>query len=471
MTTAGVEARPSVAAARADRAVVSDEEFHEWWQALDRDFEVAPIPFSEMTGWRFLPESGNLAHESGRFYSVEGMEVREGDGVVLSQPIINQPEIGILGILVKEFDGVLHCLMQAKFEPGNVNIRQLSPTVQATRSNFTRVHQGGSTPYVEYFNGSERGRVLVDVLQSEQGSWFWRKRNRNIVVQVSEDVPLREDFCWLTLNQLQRLLRVDNLVNMDARTVLACLPVVPGPSRARPSGDPFTQALLRSYAADGEAGRGESALNTPVQIASTLIETKMWSDRRSELVPLGRIRGWSRSDGEIRDDTGTDFRIMGVRVQADIREVKRWAQPLLATRAPGLAVLLARPIDGVLHFLMQALSEPGLLDQVELAPTVRLHGYASGGEPAPGVPFLEEALTEDADRVRHDVLLSEEGGRFYAVQNRYRIVEVGPDFPVQVPAGFCWVTARQLMELLRHGHYLTIEARTLLACVHSLSAD
>jgi oxidase EvaA len=27
---------------------------------------------------------------------------------------------------------------------------------------------------------------------------------------------------------------------------------------------------------------------------------------------------------------------------------------------------------------------------------------------------------------------------------------------------------RQLMDLLRHGHYLNIEARSLLACVHSL---
>jgi dTDP-4-dehydro-6-deoxy-alpha-D-glucopyranose 2,3-dehydratase len=27
---------------------------------------------------------------------------------------------------------------------------------------------------------------------------------------------------------------------------------------------------------------------------------------------------------------------------------------------------------------------------------------------------------------------------------------------------------RQLMDLLRHGHYLNIEARSLLACIHSL---
>ena len=447
-----------------------DGEFRTWWDDLDRDFEVEPVPFSQMRGWHFEPDTGDLVHESGRFYSIQGARVWDGDRVVVSRPIINQPEIGTLGILVKEFDGVPHCLMQAKFEPGNVNIRQLSPTVQATQSNLTRVHQGGSTPYAEYFVGSRRGRVLVDVLQSEQGAWFWRKRNRNIVVEVTEDVPLRHDYCWLTLNQLQRLLREDHLVNMDARTVLSCLPVMPGASATR-ADDPFTRALLRSYDAGGDGDTAEGALLSRVDIVSTLIETKVWSETRSELIPLGRVRGWSRDESEIHDDGGADFRVAGFRIRADIREVRSWDQPLLATRAPGLAVLLARPVEGVLHFLVQALSEPGLLDEVELAPTVRLHGRHGENARWPDVPFLEEALTEDPARVRHDVVLSEEGGRFHHVQNRYRVVEVGEEFPVEALPGYCWVTVRQLMEMLRHGHYLTIEARTLLACVHSMSAD
>lgn len=37
------------------------------------------------------------------------------------QPIIIQPEIGYLGIICREINGVLHFLMQAKIESGNVN--------------------------------------------------------------------------------------------------------------------------------------------------------------------------------------------------------------------------------------------------------------------------------------------------------------------------------------------------------------
>jgi oxidase EvaA len=154
-------------------------EFRRWWEGRRRaqGYDVTRIPFAEMEGWSFDQDSGNLGHESGKFFTIEGLELSNGGAVPHRQPIINQPEIGILGILVKEFDGVLHCLMQAKFEPGNVNVWQLSPTVQATRSNYTKVHGGGNTPYVPFFReAQQRHQVLVDVLQSEQGAWFWRKQ-------------------------------------------------------------------------------------------------------------------------------------------------------------------------------------------------------------------------------------------------------------------------------------------------------
>lgn len=141
--------------------------FHAWWADRHRTglHRVREVDFAELRDWGFDERTGNLCHASGRFFSVEGLEVREGGSVIWQQPIINQPEIGILGIVVKVFDGVLHCLMQAKMEPGNVNVLQLSPTVQATRSNYTRVHRGGGTPYLEHFVGPGRGEVLVDVLQ------------------------------------------------------------------------------------------------------------------------------------------------------------------------------------------------------------------------------------------------------------------------------------------------------------------
>lgn len=450
-----------------DDTLMSTGEFHDWWAERHRigRFRVEKVPFAELGDWQFEPETGNLGHASGRFFTIEGLQVRSGGAYLWSQPIINQPEIGILGIVVKEFDGVLHCLMQAKMEPGNVNTLQLSPTVQATRSNYTQVHRGSSTRYLEYFVGPDRGQVLVDVLQSEQGAWFWRKRNRNVVVLVTGEVPVHEDYCWLSLAQIGELTQVDNLVNMDARTVLSCMPFSLPAEDDAPTGAEFRDALIRSYQYQA-ADRPMPALHTAGEILSWFTEAKTRCDWAARLVPLSAVRGWSRDEYEIADDEATSFRILGVQVHAETREVHSWRQPLLYPRGQGHAAFVARPINGVLHLLVQARPEYGLMDMVEMAPTVHLlpgQDFTDVGH-----TFLSDALKPGRSTVHYDNVLSEEGGRFYNALTRYQLIEVGEDFPLDVPPNFCWMTMRQLIDLLRHGHYLNIEARSLLACIHSL---
>ena len=111
--------------------------------------------------------------------------------------------------------------MQAKIEPGNVNHVQLSPTIQATRSNYTQVHEGSKPLYLDYFQHVTPKDVLLDQLQSEQGSRFLRKRNRNIIIRVEGDIPIHDNFIWLTLGHIKELMSYDNLINMDARTVIS----------------------------------------------------------------------------------------------------------------------------------------------------------------------------------------------------------------------------------------------------------
>ncbi len=453
-------------------AVASDDlesslaAFHAWWagrQSANR-FEVDCIPFEEIADWHFDPESGNLGHVSGRFFTIEGLQISVGDGADWGQPVIHQPEIGILGIVAKKFNGVLHFLMQAKMEPGNVNTLQLSPTVQATHSNYTRVHRGGTTRYLEFFRGPDRGTVLVDVLQSEQGAWFWHKHNRNMVVEVAEDkdVPAHEDFYWLTLRQLRALMRFDNLVNMDARTVLSCLPLAGVGEAGLVVHSPFVSALLRSY--DARGGDEGPGLHGEAEILSWFTEMKTRNALRARIVPLAGVKGWTRTEEDIRCEDGGHFRIIAVQVSAGNREVTRWTQPLLAPSAQGLAAFIVRPINGVAHLLVQARSEPGLLDTVEMAPTVQLPPTTKMGP----VPFLTEVTSAATVQIRFDTVLSEEGGRFHHAETRYQVIEAGEDFPVEVPENYRWVTVHQLMGLLRHGHYLNVEARSLIACVHSL---
>lgn len=463
MSHPGGEGRLAQSAAVRVGPLGTMEQVWDWWTALPRRgaYEVETVPFRRLGEWAFTSE-GNLVHASGGFFSVQGLRVT-GDGPPRTQPIINQPEVGILGILVKEFDGVLHCLMQAKFEPGNLDIRQLSPTVQATRSNYMRVHNGRATPYVEFFRSPPRDRVLVDVLQSEQGAWFWRKRNRNMVVEADGDVPEREGFRWLTLNQVLRLLYSDNVVNMDARTVLASLALHPGRDDAPAADSPLRQALLRSYRSQDVEG---GAVHTLRQVIGWFTDVKVRCAWDRALLPLSQVTGWTRTEQEIADDARQEFRILGVQVRASGREVRQWTQPLLAPFGQGTAVFLTRTFGGVLHVLAAARPEPGLSDLVEIAPTVHCRTPAA----AAAQPFAGAALAEAPERTHCDVVLSEEGGRFRHALTRYRILDAGPEVPDLPPDGYCWVTAGQLTELARHANYLNIEARTLLTCLYGMWA-
>ncbi|MDQ0779124.1 oxidase EvaA [Streptomyces aurantiacus] len=439
------------------------------WLTARRDahsFEVTRVPFDELDAWSFEPETGNLGHHSGRFFTVEGCRVHSDYGKVPSwdQPIINQPEIGMLGFVVKEFDGVLHCLMQAKMEPGNVNVVQLSPTVQATRSNQKRVHRGSRVRYLEYFTDPGRSEVLVDVLQSEQGSWFLGKRNRNIVVETTEDVPPHDDYRWMTIGEIQELLRLDNMVNMDARTVLSCVPF------ARPTGAPtlgphsgFRSALRRSMAPD------EGSLHSTRAVLSWFTGTTARHELRTERVPLNQVAGWDRTADAISHAEGRHFSIIGARVTAGSREVLNWTQPLLAPHGLGLAALLVRNIGGMLHVLLHARPEGGHLHGIELAPTVQCTPDNYRGLPDDHRPrFLAHVTGVPPEQVRFDAVQSEEGGRFHHAECRYTVIEVGDDFPVEEPEGYRWLAMHQVTRLLRHSHYLNVQARSLVACLHSL---
>ncbi|MEU6056480.1 NDP-hexose 2,3-dehydratase family protein [Streptomyces xanthochromogenes] len=424
------------------------EDFAGWLagRARANAFRVERIAFDALEGWSFENGTGNLVHRSGRFFTVEGLRVTTDDGErrTWHQPIIKQPEVGILGILVKEFDGVLHFLMQAKMEPGNPNLLQLSPTVQATRSNYTKVHQGGDVKYVEYFTDPDRSGVLADVLQSEHGSWFHHKSNRNMVVETTREVPLDDDFCWLTLGQIAELLHRDNVVNMDSRTVLACLPFGDG------------------------ANDASGALHSDTELLSWIAGERSRQDVSAERVPLAGLPGWDRGEHSIERADGRYFRIVAVSVEAGSREVARWTQPLLEPRGRGVTAFLSRTIAGVRHVLVRARAEGGFLDTVELGPTVQCTpgNYDTGRRPA----FLDTVLAARPEQVRYEALHAEEGGRFLNAQSRYLVVEAGEqDAPIQAPAGFCWVTPGQLTSLVRHSHYVNVQARTLLACLGAMA--
>lgn len=426
---------------------------------------VDRVPFSQLEKW-YIDDNGSVRHDSGKFFSIEGIKIETDyeNKKSWTQPIINQPEVGYLGILTKEIDGVLYFLMQAKIEPGNVNCVQISPTLQATKSNYSRVHQGKAPHYLEYFVNAKPNQIILDQLQSEQGARFLRKRNRNIIIKVEEDVPELEDFRWMTLGQIKEMMGYNNMVNMDTRTVLSGLNIAEFTSLADDL--TFMGNRGKDYLLSATTNHSLFTINNHL---SWLANLKAKYDLFVSPYPINKMDDWQLKEDEISRLDGLFFRIIGVNVTIENREVSSWCQPLVQPMQEGVCAYIIKKIHGVYHFLVQAKMECGNFDVLELAPTLQcLTGRVpSNREHRPA--FYDFIMNAPKDKIIYDVKQSEEGGRFYHEQNRNMIVEVGDDFPTEVPERYTWMTLEQIYQFLRFNNYLNIQSRSLIAALNYIN--
>lgn len=444
----------------------------EWLKTQNDKVKVnlEKVKFSELKTWRFDENTGALRHLTGKFFSIVGIDVKTNWGEVYNwqQPIINQPEIGYLGFLTKEFDGILYFLLQAKIEPGNVNYVQLSPTLQATRSNYTQVHKGKKPLYLDYFIKANNSQILLDQLQSEQGARFLRKRNRNIIIKIDEEVPVYDNFIWLTLGQIKKLLVLDNIVNMDTRTVLSGIPF--GSFQIEII-DLFNYLRIKSNESTIKEDFLLSALNNQNEtnsvedIITFLTKLKSAYDLDIEKTPISKLKNWSLGESEISHEEHKYFKVIAVNVEIGNREVISWDQPMVMPVQEGLCAFVCKKINGILHFAVQAKLECGNHDIIEFAPTVQcLTGnYRQTKEGA--LPFLDYVLNSPRDRVIFDTIQSEEGGRFFREQNRNMIIMAGDEISIELPENYIWMTLNQLYTFLRFNNYLNIQARSLISAI------
>jgi dTDP-4-dehydro-6-deoxy-alpha-D-glucopyranose 2,3-dehydratase len=202
----------------------------EWLEKRRRlsRMEVEEVPISRLARWQVEAASGVISHETGEFFRVIGICVKNAsqrETASWCQPIIYQPEMGILGILVQRQQGVNRYLLQAKAEPGNIGKLQLSPTLQSTVSNLRRAHGGLKSPFADLFESPRPGSVLYARYQGEDGGRLHLKQNLNMLIRFPDDEPLEipDDFIWLTMYQIKQLLKHENVLNIAARSVISVL--------------------------------------------------------------------------------------------------------------------------------------------------------------------------------------------------------------------------------------------------------
>jgi len=403
-------------------------------------FNVEQIPFSELDQW--IIDDMSLRHNSGKFFKIEGIRIKTNYGYwpEWDQPIINQHEIGILGIITKIFNNQRYYLMQAKMEPGCINILQLSPTVQATKSNFSQVHKGKLPHYLEYFIDRSKSKIIIDQLQSEQGGRFLRKRNRNMIVEVKEDIPLLNDFFWLTLDEIKKLMHIDNFVNMDTRSVISTIPLT----------------ML--------SGEENKEYFSTKNILSWYIDQKVKYELELEKIPLKSMREWKTTKYSIEHNSNF-FSVIAVKVEALNREVKSWSQPMIKDLNIGLMGFIVKEINGIKHFLVQTKVMPGTMDIIDLSPSISCSNYKRLIDSSDRPLFLEYFLNSKKYKVHLDVIQSEEGGRFYHFQNKNMIIEIPESEELDIPDNYMWITYNQMAEFIPKGMF-NIESRSLIAAIN-----
>lgn len=443
-----------------DSELSSLQALHEWIREMNRKIlvDVRKIELRDDGKWFYNCTNGYIENRMGRFFSIRGIRFyREGE-LALERPIIYQPEIGYLGIICKKINGTMYFLMQAKVEPGNVNCVQISPTIQATRSNFSKAHGGNAPKYLEYFACADKYTIVFDQVQSEQGARFYKKRNRNIMIRVDEDIEIHENFRWMTLGQIKELMKEDNLVNMDTRTVLSCIPLATYRFDKNElktiSGCFRDQYFFRSvFGADMQDGI--------VSVYKYLNNAKMFADNYAEFVPLSELKEWVTDKRGITCETEAAFDVRYFDIAISGREVQRWEQPLLCARGIGMFGLFICLHEGIYRFLVSARMEAGVFDTAEIGPTIFTE---PGGEQEDN--FVVRSFAEQlrqGEGVICDCLFSEEGGRFYHEQNRNVILMTDYIKPSSLPKGYFWLSYSSLNGLVQINNCLNIQLRNLLS--------
>ena len=408
-------------------------ELQKWYYDLlsSTEVKIDKVDLNELIDWD-ITDLGQIKHESGKFFSVDGYEIRLQDPAnctTWQQPAINQNEIGILGFLCCRIAGVLHFLVQAKVEPGNINYLQLSPTVQATRSNYTKVHRGENVKFLSYFFDNN---ALIDRLQTEQGGRFFRKLNRNVIVHTNDNITEPANFRWMTLAQIDHFLKSDNKVNMDTRTVLSHLSSI---------GQKYVDLQLEL-----------NFLNNQRFVNHVEISPKSLYD----------LTDWRLIEGEITRPDEKYFKIIGASVQIDGREVSSWSQPMIKPSKVGICGLLIREVENEIQVLVQAKFEFGLVNKVEFSPTVQ--SLIGGRQLAVNnlIPFIDYFTSEKKNvEVIYKGMQSEEGGRFFQEENQNQILKVDDTFDHDQKR-FRWVEFSKLSSMASMGCIANIQLRNLL---------
>ena len=201
----------------------------EWYKKIKKNNKavVQNVHLEKMKKWTYDKKKGTISHDSGEFFCIEGKRISKTKREVNNwdQPFIKQIGYkgGIIGLVRSVVKGVPHYLVDAKFEPGNYNDIQLSPSLQATYSNLNRVHLGNKPKVAnKYFK--KNFKTIRKFWVTEDGGRLFKKRNLHWIIQYNGKINLPgPTYKWLTLWELDKFIKMGYYVGPHLRSILSLI--------------------------------------------------------------------------------------------------------------------------------------------------------------------------------------------------------------------------------------------------------
>ena len=349
---------------------------------------------------------------------------------------------------------------------------QLAPSFQCTESNYNCRHGGARAPFYDFFSGHPQARLHADSLQSEQGTRFLNKYNRNMLVEIPADAVdaaalAHEAWRWIPFSSIRDLILQDLVFNTDARSVIAvsdwrafCVDGAPFDRWATACG--LGHDLWRSYHQPVSTARSAELMNWVAARQRSF-------DHQANTVPLHDLPGWTMAADGISSTGGSSVAVKYYAVQALDREVPRWTQPMITSGTPGLIMQVAQVKDGTLRLLVRASHEPGFANGAQLSATLQTFPGEPTGDSQVLAQLEEWERANGASPVVFDCRMSEEGGRFFFDLNRYMVVVAPETAHVDADESSIWLTLAEVNALKKTPGVFTNEFRSVLSLfVHYL---
>tara|TARA_X000000950_G_scaffold123936_1_gene155334 strand:- start:1964 stop:3226 length:1263 start_codon:yes stop_codon:yes gene_type:complete len=380
---------------------------------------------------KWIYNKREIYHKSKKFFKITGIRIKTNfyKKKNWDQPIIVQNEIGILGI-IKNIRTNKY-LLQAKVEPGNINKIQISPTVQATKSNYSRIHGGKKIPFLEYFQKKNKNLSL----QTEQAFRYYNKKNSNIITYVSKKFDLDERFRWFSKIEIYNLLKEKNFINMDTLSV-------------------FSSFIKKKK------------IDFPLNNKKEIIDWKKSLNKKyylkNKIISLNSIKNWNLTKKKIFHQTNNYFSVIGIKVKTNKREITEWNQPIIMGSKMAFVGYLIKKFRNTNHYLCRYILKPGskvgtLTCTVN---TSKLKNYKKNKDLTSFQKNLISKYFINSKNIIYDNILSDEGGRFYHSQIKYMACKLNKSQNIKLPDRYIWLSQNQIIDLINKQE-IDIEARLL----------